>query len=84
VSATKRPMNGIAVAAWNSVGLMGFGSRCAPFFSKFEDASKGRWASELSSTAVMLRFVNYIDSRTSKPVFTSGSTKHRRTYRRLR
>ena len=56
MSATKRPMNGTAIAAWNSVGLMGFGRRCAPFFSESKDASKGRWASELSSTAVMLRF----------------------------
>jgi hypothetical protein len=84
VSATKRPMNGIAVAAWNSVGLMGFGSRCAPFFSEFEDASKGRWASELSSTAVMLRLVNYIQSRTSRLVPTSGSMNRFRTCRRLR
>ena len=80
----KRPMNGMAVAAWNSVGLMGFGSRCAPFFSEFEDASKGRWASELSSTAVMLRFVNYIESRTFRIVPTSDSTNHFRTCTRLR
>jgi hypothetical protein len=77
-------MNGIAVAAWNSVGLMGFGSRCALFFSEFEDASKGRWASELSSTAVMLRAVNYMQSKTSRFVPTSGLTKHPRTCRRSR
>ena len=84
MSATKRPMKGIAVAAWNSVGLMGFGSRCAPFFSEFEDASKGRWTSELRSTAVTLEFVNYIDSRRSGLVPTSGSTSRFQTYRRLR
>lgn len=77
-------MKGIAVAAWNSVGLMGFGSRCAPFFSEFEDASKGRWTSELRSTAVMLGFVSHIGSRTSELVPTSGSTNHFQTYRRLR